>query len=47
MAATSRLQYLKHTSLGLLGATEDEMVTLWPMANMTKALAGHEMANSE
>ncbi|CAK9112719.1 Nuclear distribution protein nudF 2 (Lissencephaly-1 homolog 2) (LIS-1 2) [Durusdinium trenchii] len=42
MAATSRLQYLKHTSLGLLGATEDEMVTLWPMANMTKALAGEE-----
>ena len=45
MAVGSRLRYLKHTPLGLLGAREDEMVTLWPLTNLTQAMAGHSENN--
>jgi len=40
MAAGGRVRYLKHTALGLLGSREDEMVALWPLADLPTALAG-------
>ena len=40
MPAGGRVRYLKHTALGLLGSREDEMVALWPLADLPTALAG-------